>query len=119
MRPGVLQQQRHKTQRRRHIRKGIYGAAVYRVSVQSSLYTITMQQSIDGGFTAAEPAIEFGRVFGTAAFEDIVAERVCSFGIEYTVFPEYAESVCIQYLGPLVAVVSGSIPSGENVAELG
>jgi hypothetical protein len=44
-----------------------------------TFYSISLQQSIDGGFTAPETFVEHHRILGTTLRKDMLAERLgCS-----------------------------------------
>ena len=66
---------------------------------------------------AAETPVQHGLVLGAAARQDVVPERTGDFSAEDALLPEQGECVGLEYLGPLVGVVSGTVASGKNVAE--
>ena len=68
---------------------------------------------------AAELDVEGHRGLRTALREDVLAERVGNLAVEDALLLEEREGIGLEHLGPLVAVVSGRIAAGEDVAEGG
>lgn len=71
--------------------------------------TVSSHQGLDGGFASAETFVKFHRRFGTALFEDVLAERRSRLLVEYASLLEQGEGVGIEYLCPFVTVISGSV----------
>lgn len=58
-------------------------------------------------------------MFGSTFRENVFAERCGYFGVENTFLPEKREGIGVQYLSPLVAVVTSGISACKDVRELG
>src|SRR5690606_16038023 len=75
------------------------------------------QQRLDTRFAATEIDKQLHR-FATATLgQDLVAELAPGFRIEHALFLEARECIRRQHFGPLVAVVTGRITTGKNMAE--
>ena len=58
----------------------------------------------------------FGWIYCVTTFEQVTETFGCV-GVEQTFLLEYGECVSVEHLGPLVAVIAGSITSTEDVGE--
>ena len=86
--------------------------------------TVSLEESVDGGFAATETYIQIHSFLGTTLLQDVLAETFRCFLIEdravlgLCLF-ENRERISIEEFGPFVAVIACSITAGEDMRECG
>jgi hypothetical protein len=73
------------------------------------LDAVTDEEGVDGGILATETTVDYVGSFRATLLEDVVAEFVGSFAVEDAIGLELGKSISIEYLGPLIRIVAGSV----------
>ena len=83
------------------------------------LETSVLQQCVNFWLAAAEVAVHCHAVVNATGGENIFAELVGNIGVEdVACLLECLECICIEHLGPHVAVVAGAVAAAHGVAEV-
>src|SRR3569833_2205916 len=78
---------------------------------------VLLEQRADVGSPATKVNEGFQRIAAAASGEDGSEEAARGLTVEYAVLLEGGECVGREHLGPLVAVVTGCVATGEDVPE--
>ena len=73
------------------------------------------QQWFQTRLCSSEILIKYHRIFTVSFFQNIVAKQVCGGFIKNSVFFESFKSIVVQYVGPQLTVISGSVSTDDMI----
>ena len=84
---------------------------------QLFLQPTPFEQRFIRGFLTAEGNIKLHRMFCTALFKDLLAERGGRCFVENPIFLELCECIGIEDFGPFIAIITGRLTTPRNMGK--